>query len=69
VSEAKEVIFSKSTDRCVIGSVNELVYMAKFYLIERQSSLFETSQQINQVPMSYIGYDNPKEAFTKMKVT
>ena len=66
-SEAKEVIFSKLTNRHVIGSVNNLVYFAKCYLIESQLSPFEASQQINQVPMSYLDYGNPKEAFAKMK--
>lgn len=67
VPEAKETVFSKLTDRHVIGSVNDLIHMAKFYLIERQMSPFETSQEINQAPMTYIGYDNPKKAFTKIK--
>ena len=65
--EAKEVIFSKSTDRSVIGSMNDLVHMAKWVLIERQVSPFEASQDINQAPMSCLGYKNPKEAFLEMK--
>jgi hypothetical protein len=66
--EAKEVIFSKSTDQRVTGSMSDLVRMAKWVLIERQVSPFEASQDINRAPMSYLDYDNPKRAFAKMKL-
>jgi len=59
---------AKATNRHVIGSMNELVLEAKFYLTERQLSPFETSHQINQSPMSYLGYNSPKEAFRQLKV-
>jgi len=63
------VTFAKSTNRHVIGSMNELIFEAKLYLIERRLSPFETSQQINQTPMSYLDYNCPKEAFRLIKVT
>jgi hypothetical protein len=66
--EAKEVIFSKSTDRRVIGSMNDLVRISKWYFIERQVSPFEASQAINEMPMSSIGFKNPKEVFMKMEL-
>ena len=66
-AEAAHATICKLTDRHVIGSINNLVYMAKFYLRERQSAPFEASQLINDVPMSYINYCSPKEAFVKMK--
>jgi hypothetical protein len=63
------VSFSKATDRRVIGSMNELIFESKFYLVERQLSPFETSCQINETPMSYLDYNSPKEAFRLLKVT
>jgi len=62
------VSFSKATDRRVTGSINELIFEAKLYLAERQLSPFETSRQINETLMSYLGYNSPKEAFRALKV-
>jgi hypothetical protein len=66
VPDAVEIKYSKLTDRSVIGSMNELVHFAKFYITERQSSPFEVSQQVNDVPMRYLNYKNPKVAFEKI---
>jgi len=63
------VSFAKATNRHVIGSMNELILEARFYLTERRLSPFETSQQINQTPMSYLDYNSPKEAFKLLSVT
>jgi hypothetical protein len=62
------VSFSKATDRRVIGSINDLIVQAKYYLTERQMSPFDASLQVNETPMSYIGYSKPKEAFSVLKV-
>jgi len=61
------VSFSKATNRHVIGSMNELIFEAKLYLTERQMSPFETSLQLNETLMSYLGYNSPKEAFRQLK--
>lgn len=63
------ISFAKSTDRRVTGSMNELILEARFYMTERRLSPFETSQQINQTPMSYLDYNSPKEAFKLLSVT
>ena len=62
------VSFSKAADRRVIGSMNELIFESKLYLSERQLSSFETSRQINETLMSYLGYNSPKEAFRQLDV-
>ncbi len=67
VPDAKEVLFSKVINRRVTGSMNDLIQMAQWHLAEGQLSPFETAQLINQSPMSYLDYDNPREAFSKMK--
>ena len=66
VPESQEVIFSKSANRSVLGSMNDFISTAKFLLIERELSPFEMSQIINETPMSILGYDSPKDAFAKM---
>jgi len=62
------VSFSKATDRRVIGSINDLIVQAKYYLTERQMSPFDASLHVNETPMSYLGYNIPKEAFRGLKV-
>lgn len=66
---ATGVSFSKANDRRVIGSMNELIFESKVYMIERRLSPFETSFRINETPMSYLDYNIPKEAFRLLKVT
>ncbi|NIP24772.1 MAG: hypothetical protein GWN67_25520 [Phycisphaerae bacterium] len=63
------VSFAKATNRHVIGSMNELILQARFFMTERRLSVFETSQYINETPMTYLDYNNPKEAFRLLKVT
>lgn len=65
---ATESLFVKLSDRRVMGSMNDLVRMAKWHLIEGQVSPFDTAEKINTAPMSYLGYDHPKRAFGKMKL-
>lgn len=64
---AGEVRFSKLSDRRTIGSMNELVRIAKYYLSERQLSPYETAQLLNQVPMSSLTDKLPREAFAALK--
>lgn len=63
------VSFAKATNRHVIGSMNELILEARFYMTERRLSPYETSQHINETPMSYLDYNSPNEAFRLLKVT
>lgn len=61
------VALSKPLNRAVTGSMNELVFQAKVLLIEQEMSPYDTSFLLNDVPMSYLKYDNPREAFLKLK--
>jgi hypothetical protein len=62
------VSFSKATDKHVLGSMNELILRAEYYVTERQMSPFDVSIEINDLLMSYIGYKHPKDAFRHLKV-
>ena len=68
VPESHTVLFSKNTNRSVIGSMNDLIFQAKFGLIEGEVSPHRASKEINETPASMLNYDNPREAFGKMKV-
>ncbi|MFC1628689.1 DUF6933 domain-containing protein [Gemmatimonadota bacterium] len=56
------VSYSKALNRSVTGSMNELVFIAKYLLTWRDLSLSELSAQLNETPMSCLKY-NPEEAF------
>jgi len=62
------VSFSKTLNRAVIGSINDLVFQAKVHLVERQMSPYDVSFLLNDVPMSYLKYDNPRKAFRSLKL-
>lgn len=63
---AVETLFVKLSDRRVLGSMNDLIRMAKWHLVEEQLSPFEAAQRINDAPISYLSFDDPKRAFGKM---
>ena len=60
------VSFSKALNRAVTGSMNDLVFQAKVRLIEQEMSPYDTSLLLNDVPMGYLKYDIPRQAFLKL---
>ena len=63
-----KVRFSKALSRSVTGSVNDLVYHATMWMVERELSPFDASFKLNDIPFSALGYKNPREAFKAMNV-
>lgn len=63
------VRFAKALDRSAIGSINELVKFATFYLEEGELSPFDVGFKLNDVLLSAIApskadaYGKPREAF------
>jgi hypothetical protein len=64
--ESHDVFFSKATDRRVAGSMNDFIFQAKVHLIEGQRSPLDVSLLLNESPMSYLGYNRPKDEFKKL---
>jgi hypothetical protein len=64
--ESHDVFFSKITDRRVAGSMNDFIFQVKVYLIEGQRSPFDVALLLNESPMSYLGYNRPKDQFKKL---
>lgn len=58
--------FSKCSNRSVIGSMNDLVFQAELDLKDGDLSPFDVSFRLNDVPMSYLKYNRPREAFRHM---
>ncbi len=63
-----EVNFSTVGDRRVLGSIDDLVRQAQFYLAKGQLSPFDASFRLNEAPMSLLGYSNPREALRALAV-
>ena len=61
-----EVLFSKALNRSVIGSMNDLIYNAKWHMIERGMSPPYTSLLLNEIPMGQLNYANAREALLKL---
>lgn len=57
--------FSKALNRSVTGSMNDLIHLAKFDIVDGLS-LTDVSYRLNTAPMSYLGYDNPRTAFRSL---
>ena len=64
--ENQNTYFSKTIDRRVLGSINDLIFQSKFYLSEGRQALFKVSSMLNETPMSYLKYGNPKDEFRKL---
>jgi len=62
----RDIFFSKIVDRRVMGSMNDLIFQAKMYLIEGQQSPFDVSFLLNESPMSYLKYSRPKDEFQRL---
>lgn len=60
---SSSVVFAKALNRSVTGSMNDLIKCAKYGLIERGLSPHDVGFDLNQIPMSAIGYQRPREAF------
>jgi hypothetical protein len=60
------VLFSKTLNRSVTGSMNDLINCAKVWLIEEELSPYDASFKLNEMPMSAIKYANPRDAIMKL---
>lgn len=58
--------FSKSLNRSVIGSMNDLVYHAKRWLIKGELAPCDVAFKLNEMPMSAIDHRNPREALKSL---
>jgi hypothetical protein len=64
----ESILFSKALNRSVTGSMNDLIYHAKSYLVERGLSPFDTAVQLNDIPMSALRYQRPRNVFKALNV-
>ena len=60
------ISFAKALNRSVTGSMNDMIYHARMWLIEEELSPFDVGFKLNQIPMSALEYANPRDAFKKL---
>ncbi len=60
---SSNVKFAKALNRSVTGSMNDLIKFAKHGLIERELSPYDVGFNLNQIPMSALRYQQPRDAF------
>jgi hypothetical protein len=63
-----DVRFSKALNRSVTGSINDLVYHATMWMVERELSPFDAAFKLNDIPFSALDYRNPREVFKSLTV-
>lgn len=63
-----EYCFGKALNRSVIGSMNDLVRLAKSWLDGGEISPFKAARKLNETPFFYLDYAYPKEAFQNLDV-
>ena len=59
------VQFAKKLNRSVVGSMNDLVKMASFYLEEGDLSLIEISSRLKDTPMTGLKHDGSTHGFPR----
>ena len=62
------ISFAKALDRSVTGSINDLVFHAKTWLIEDELSPHDVGFKLNEIPFSSLKYAKPKQTFKAMHV-
>lgn len=62
----EEVIIAKTNSRSVLGSMNDLIWLAKNHQIPGRVHLGDLSYQLNQTPMSLLDGERPFWRFLNM---
>lgn len=60
--ETAQVFFAKALSRSVTGSMNDLIFQAKWHLAEGDLSPYDVSFLLNEILMSYLKYRTPRHA-------
>lgn len=59
----------KTNDRSILGSMNDMINHAEFFLNEYKMSLMEISERLNNTPYSLLDYKNPLLIIKNMPLT
>lgn len=64
--ETGTISFSRTVNRSVTGSMNELVFAAKWHFAREEMSPYDVSFRLNETPLSCLKYGHPRETFGLM---
>jgi hypothetical protein len=62
------ITLSKTINKSVLGSINDMVNMSKFVVESEDMSPFDLSDFLNNTPFKFINYQSPLAAFKSMKL-
>jgi hypothetical protein len=65
-STSDTIGFSSALNRSVTGSMNDLVHNAKWSIGHHAMSPLDAGVQLNEMPMSALGYRNPRAVLTTL---
>ena len=66
--EVTAVQWAPIPDRSIIGSMNDLIYAAKYFLEARTESPVEVSRKLAQTPLSILGMNSPDRVFPTLGI-
>ena len=67
VPELAAVQWAPIPSRSVLGTMNDLMLMAKYHLENREESPVELSRLLAQAPLSALGMNSPERAFRTLR--
>jgi hypothetical protein len=60
---APPMVFATNRNRSLVGSINDLEFMAKAYLESPELDFVEVQRRLNSAPMGALNMDSPAEVF------
>lgn len=69
VPQTGRIKISKTVNKSVLGSMNDMVYLSKTYLENEEIGPWDLMKKINRTPFKAINYAYPEEEFRKMKLS
>lgn len=66
VPATSAVSFHKPLSRSVTGSMNEMVFEAKYFMSSGECSLFDVSERLNETPHRSLEFTFAREAFKRL---
>jgi hypothetical protein len=59
---------SKALNRSIVASINDLVFHAKFCILQRQASLLDTCNKLNDMPLGTFNYKSAREVIRSLAI-
>jgi hypothetical protein len=67
-TKTAEILLSTTNSKSILGSMNDMIFNAKFLLDHEKMSPFDAGRFINKTPFSGIGMDYPENRMKNMPI-